>query len=134
MTTPLSLSAAIRLGAMLGPQVFDVGHDKEGGSCALGAAEDSLGYRVMGDYPECWPEPMRSTLIRMDKERCPECGKQPFLSLITHLNDTHRWTREQIADLVEEFEMDEPHSKSCTCSECTSGDFDPVRDVPVPGR
>lgn len=37
---------------------------------------------------------------------CPVCeGKWPGLKLIAHLNDVHRWTREVIADFVEEIEL-----------------------------
>lgn len=39
---------------------------------------------------------------------CPQCEFEPestLIRVITHLNDEHRWTREQIALLVERFEQ-----------------------------
>jgi hypothetical protein len=96
------LAEAILSGAERRPrQSFGMYFGPEGGSCALGAAYDGV-YRL--------PESVRGTHpTRMDRffhclenvsKRCPAgCRKQvPIAALIVHLNDDHRWTREQIAD------------------------------------
>jgi hypothetical protein len=95
------LAEAILTGAERRPrQSFGTYFGPEGGSCALGAAYDGV-YRL--------PETVRGTHpTRMDRffhclenvsKRCPAgCRKQvPIAALIVHLNDDHRWTREQIA-------------------------------------
>ena len=95
------LAEAILTGAERRPrQSFGTYFGPEGGSCALGAAYDGV-YRL--------PEAVRGTHpTRMDRffhclenvsKRCPAgCRKQvPIAALIVHLNDDHRWTREQIA-------------------------------------
>jgi len=78
------LAEAILRGSKLGPQCFGKMYIKEA-TCALGASEKG-GYR--GTIPLDDP--------------CLVCGgRGPFnrgLSLIPHLNDDHRWTREAIAD------------------------------------
>lgn len=94
----MRLSEAIRLGAMLKPQIHGEYSTLEG-SCALGAACDAAGslngFREIlmkvscvcpGDV--CWAEPEKGVLS----------------SIIIHLNDAHLWTREQIADWVESME------------------------------
>ena len=96
------VAEAILSGAERRPrQSFGTYFGPEGGSCALGAAYDGV-YRL--------PESVRGTHpTRMDRffhclenvsKRCPAgCRKQvPIAALIVHLNDDHRWTREQIAD------------------------------------
>lgn len=101
----MKLSEAIRLGAMMKPQAFGSFYDN-GGSCALGAACDALGID---------PNLETQFLFVPDKigySVCPECGMTRFQRntaeddayLIVHLNDIHRWTREQIADWVETIE------------------------------
>jgi hypothetical protein len=85
----LKLSEAIRLGAMLHPQAFGQLHSSEG-TCALGAAEDA-GFQLA------------SILGKNQFYRCPVCGGFGTLPVIIELfNDWHRWTREQIADWVEQ--------------------------------
>ena len=95
------LAEAILTGVERRPrQSFGTYFGPEGGSCALGAAYDGV-YRL--------PDAVRGTHPhRMDRffhclenvsKRCPAgCRKQvPIAALIVHLNDDHRWTREQIA-------------------------------------
>lgn len=101
----MDLSAAIRLGAMMKPQGFGQMFF-DGRTCALGAALDAVGIRPenQGRYVLAtarWP-----ILVELKDIRCPLCGfKSPQLdSGITHLNDCHDWTREQIADWVETIE------------------------------
>ncbi len=110
----MPLSQAIRLGATLKPQAFGFFY-KDGGSCAMGAAYDAIGLltNALNDiylYP-----------IRMEKEwdmiinyiytkRCPVCLFSIYNSAssanIAHLNDVHKWTRERIADFVEQCEKE----------------------------
>jgi hypothetical protein len=112
----MRLSEAIRLGAMLRPQGF--GELWTGGpqalngeivetpvrSCALGAAYDAIG--------QGYTDPVRAVpaewelLIVFTLVRCPvhQRAKSQVGAIIGHLNDCHRWTREQIADWVETLE------------------------------
>ena len=97
----MRLSEAIRLGAMLHPQTFGrVGRYDDGAkvvaTCALGAAKEA-GYFVGGLFA-----------VRCERQRCPDAKclygrrRRVYLtSWIAHLNDKHRWTREQIADWVD---------------------------------
>lgn len=99
----MRLSEAIRLGAMLGPQALGWFHDDVGGTCALGAAKAAVGSATIAGF-----EPV----LRFSPVTCPAC-QQCFTTteqvhalgaMIVHLNDGHRWTREQIAELVASFE------------------------------
>lgn len=101
----MRFSEAIRLGAMMKPQAFDVASDGVG-TCANGAACDAIGIDVYDarGYRAAFPfasEPMVA---------CPVCRKaklnySPTLGgNVAHLNDDHRWTREQIADWIETIE------------------------------
>lgn len=109
MTMPLS--TAIRLGSMLGHQCFERYTDPEGGACAMGAAGLAIGLTVsrFSELPEEWQDFMRDVLDPMD---CPCCGltqelryKAPnpklLSSLVPHLNDNHKWTRERIANFIQ---------------------------------
>lgn len=91
----MRLSEAIRLGAMMKPQAFgDLW--KGGGSCALGAAYDALGWR---DRVCCIDGPLMDFYGRVIS--CPACGTRSGVTgIMTHLNDNHHWTREAIADWV----------------------------------
>lgn len=95
----MKLSEAIRLGAMLGPQVFEVMFDGRGGSCALGAADLAINVKICGDWPDAFWRTVDSI------SECPACGIKSGHQfggyIITHLNDDHRWTRAAIADFVE---------------------------------
>jgi hypothetical protein len=120
----MKLSEAIRLGAMLRPQAFGgffgFEHvvpkgkcarmlarlglremDLALSSCALGAAIESVG----GDASIC--SRAHGLLDRFEilwggRIRCPACiaHRVNAFSLIYHLNDEHRWTRERIASWV----------------------------------
>jgi hypothetical protein len=93
----MRLSEAIRLGAMMRPQAFRTLLTDDA-ACALGAALLAVGAR-----PE---EAVRSALNRWPwastvSADCPRCGRsRAVFRVITHLNDGHRWTREQIAKWV----------------------------------
>jgi hypothetical protein len=105
----MKLSEAIRLGSMqtqptrgrMRLRLFDeatkqyvVTH-----TCALGAAEVAMGkdeYRLLCAFDELLDQPIQ----------CPVCpGTSPsILAIVVHINDLHCWTRERIADWVEQHE------------------------------
>lgn len=123
MITEPRLSEAIRAGAKLHPQCFGklfladrhpIGEQpwRIGGqivaTCALGAASEALGEDLLQlqednlhlHYP--WGT---------DYVNCPTCTAAhagPVFSIIAHLNDFHKWTREQIADWIESIDPTEP--------------------------
>ena len=101
----MKLSEAIKAGAKQMPQcerlLFDI--DKNPTKCcALGAAYLGIELSLMnGDKSwrliKAFPELQQLAI-------CPECGaknKTLFGVIGEHLNDTHRWTRERIADWLE---------------------------------
>lgn len=98
----MKLSEAIRLGAMLKPQGFgdDATERHATESCALGAAYDAASVE-----PRAWHALLRAFPLAdvISARHCPEC-QMWFWSVIPHLNDDHRWTREQTADWVETVE------------------------------
>lgn len=106
----LSFADAIRLGSMLHPQCYGQfiatitnpdGTITVTGTCALGAAAVALGE---GTWPtdsyetfKCW----HSELFA--RAKCPICRMTNTRKhLVMHLNDRHRWTRERIADWVDQ--------------------------------
>ena len=108
MRPTMTLSEAIRLGSMLGPQIRGhlVGPDHS--SCALGAALIAVG--LHDRCATCWELKERFKAlfpITASLVRCPSCGGSHFSvgGCIVHLNDAHRWTRGQIADWVETLEQ-----------------------------
>lgn len=109
-TTTLKLSDAIRLGAMLGPQVFGKSFSGtgDGGSCALGAADLAIGRtRLLDAFPWAF-KPVKQTVpldLIPDDYPCPEDN---LTFLIAYLNDHKRWTRERIADWVASLEPANP--------------------------
>jgi hypothetical protein len=113
----MQLHEAIRLGAMMKPQGFigdvDRGDPSErikgDRTCALEAALDAIG-DTFGSYSRPWPW----LNDRANSPACPVCGQVSIVAFITimHLNDTHKWTREAIADWVEQIERaQEPTSQ-----------------------
>ena len=105
----MRLSEAIRLGAMIRPQAVGRAF-RHGRSCALGAALEATGMaynarrqRVDLDVTERWPWANDRHL----KVRCPSCRTCFHTGagdVIAHLNDTHLWTRDAIAEWVETIE------------------------------
>jgi len=89
---------------MLHPQHFGALelHSLDGtviGTCAIGAAAQA-GYQFRVDLPETWVTCPATDGGWICKQR------QNLHCLIVHLNDRHRWTREQIADWVATVEGD----------------------------
>lgn len=110
-------------------KLFTNGHGANKRSCALGAAIDAIGLklqparngtarnRITGELEKFteayyWPPEWFDVMTTM--EACPACGlTDPIRVLIPHLNDKHRWTREQIADFVQAVESTmEPKNES----------------------
>ena len=95
---------AIRLGAALKPQAFGVVFNGIG-TCAMGAAADAIGMldKYCIDYVQLWP-----VTFMLHLQTCPVClrkGDTCQTGTIPHLNDTHKWTRTQIADWIEPIEL-----------------------------
>lgn len=123
----MQLHEAIRLGAMLKPQNFgeeSVPHVHK--SCALGAACDALGIVVAhgldADYAAIQG---RYPALYTHEAECPACQDRDVpVSLVWHLNDRHRWTREEIATWLEGIEgqatpVESDHSAALTAVETT---------------
>jgi hypothetical protein len=69
----------------------------------MGAAYEAAGISAYDQLPAAWNR------LRAFQAKCPcaECADRVLLELgcvAVHLNDNHRWTREQIADWVETIE------------------------------
>jgi hypothetical protein len=100
----MKLSEAILLGAMMRPQAFRTLLTDDG-ACALGAALLAVGARpeeAVRSALDWWPW---ASTVSAD---CPSCGRsRTVFRVITHLNDRHLWTREQIAKWVDGIEPTE---------------------------
>jgi hypothetical protein len=101
----MKLSEAIRLGAMLKPQGFAYLH-AHGRTCAMGAAYEAVGVDLRSKKAR---DAQKVAWATNRPTRCPVChlGFDVMTLAITHVNDSHRWTREQIADWVEGIERAE---------------------------
>ena len=105
----MRLSEAIREGSKHTEQAF--GDYQDGyGTCALGAAMDAFGVRLSNWRAVAQWE--QDYLLPVPINGCPlSCGatdrgddEGPIVDIgdaVIHLNDVHRWTREQIADYVQ---------------------------------
>lgn len=103
----MNLWTAIRLGAMLRPQ-GRLAYFHDGRSCAWGAACEAVGatfVNAAGNLCADIPATMRWEFL--PHPQCPECsdGIISMFHLVAHLNDTHRWSRERIADHIEAFAL-----------------------------
>ena len=69
--------------------------------CALGAVYEGV-YQLPRQHGKLIPDHLERLFRCLDEvvKKCPQgCGKRlPLAPLIVHLNDDHRWTREQIAE------------------------------------
>lgn len=88
----MRLSEAIRLGAMLRPQITGATF-RDGGSCAIGAAMEAAGLSVHGGIEFMWPH--FSLLLQRE---------------VVIMNDLRGCTREEIADWAETWEPAEDTS------------------------
>jgi len=101
-TEQKELAEFIRAGSQRGPQCFGSYFDEKGGSCALGAVYEGV-YHLPRTHGKLIPDHLERLFRCLDEmtKRCPHenCNKRlPLAPMIVHLNDDHRWTREQIAD------------------------------------
>jgi hypothetical protein len=87
----IKLSEAIRIGASKRPQAFSISFSPHGGSCAIGAAYEGAFGKTGGNYLQCGGELKRAGIW---PEGLPLCE-------VYFLNDTHKWSREAIADWLE---------------------------------
>lgn len=96
-----SFSEAIREGSKLRPQAFGDWFDGNG-TCALGAAADAMlgvDHKDGIDLNEFWPY---ISTADATCPACPSCGVHAHLAAVVMLlNDSHKWTREAIADWIE---------------------------------
>ena len=124
----MRLSEAIRLGSLIRPQAYYAWFSRDGSSCAIGAAIEACGVEfvpgmntkqaevVLKEFQASeYFQDFKKTLAK-NTDVCPECGeavkhrgqqedvKPNISSVIVHLNNEHRWTRERIADWVGTFE------------------------------
>src|SRR4051812_25635936 len=115
----MRLSEAIRLGSMLRPQAFGYFYSS-GKSCAWGAAFEAMGLLdTSRSGNDCISKaalvsvrPLWRSISKVATD-CPACGadwpvprshSRDAQGAIVHLNNDHRWTREQIADFIESLE------------------------------
>ena len=92
-------SAAIRDGATIRPQGYGCFLDN-GKSCALGAGAEAVFGQANNYDAVCLLYPY----LQQEGGPCPECGAGDgsyMASILYHLNDTHKWTREAVADWLE---------------------------------
>ena len=94
----MSLSEAIRLGTMMTSQAFRAVFRGDG-ACAWGAALLAVGATpgrtVRAVALSRWPWAFAVSV------NCPSCGRSRLVcEVIAHLNDDHRWTREEIGASV----------------------------------
>lgn len=110
MPDKMRLSEAIRLGAMMGPQLDGVLHDPTtNGSCVVGAAMLAGGFIQYSSNQE-WLVPGWFKEYGLGTSAvCPVCGlRAQLVGILVHLNNFfnnfggHGWTRERIARWVEE--------------------------------
>ena len=111
----MKLSEAIRLNGMTKPQgVGGASLSSLSAPCAIGGALQSIGQQLTGGFvldnyarfSRAWPWTDRDGY-------CPACGSpNQMFGVVYHLNDIHRWSREQIAAWVETVEPQEECAES----------------------
>lgn len=112
------LSDAIRAGCAISRQVFGMLSDGNGGTCAIGAGLEGFGAQFIkgvkrlfvDNLSDLIPQYARyntSNLSGTTMVLCPECDdvKDCLMGRAMHLNDYHVWSREAIADWLEEEEV-----------------------------
>ena len=109
----MKLSEAIKNGAKIRPQCYGGLFQIDGSeikSCALGAALEGAGLYTPSEEEllasttlfNAWPELGGGDCLCPSKRHPSDDTEEFHLEiLIEHLNDTHRWTREQIAEWLE---------------------------------
>lgn len=94
MPSITSFNAAVRAGCLKYPkQIFGQYQDGGDGACVIGAARATLAMTV---FTAIYPRFQWSITAQY---QCPNCRKRDLtFSLVIHLNDFHRWSREAIAE------------------------------------
>jgi hypothetical protein len=108
----MKLSEAMRMNGMMKPQGFgSPSIFSPDAPCALGGALQIIGRQIENDAVSClgavreawpWSDSARFACPAGDT-CCPDTGR----NIVWHLNDQHRWTRQQIAGWVETVEPQE---------------------------
>lgn len=98
-------SAAIRHGATVREQAFSMTLDFLGRTCAFGAGLDAMGILPtaleIASVPYALYEQVKDLFPYLRQNaNCPVCGSEMMdvADAALHLNDTHKRSREQIAD------------------------------------
>lgn len=111
----MQLSEAIRLGAVLGKQMIGKFNDGDDNTCAVGAAGLAIGLKYnpmqyVTEIREAFPLLKQSV---QNPVKCDDvsCGRPHRIlnsvgATIIHLNDSHNWSREKIADWVQSVERE----------------------------
>lgn len=110
---------------MLKPQGFGFGsgYPTAPATCALGAAYEAS--RCGNGWSGL---ERRFPIVNTLPLKCPTCGKTTPV-MLPHLNDDHKWTREEIADWVECIEQQ--HEASGTSQQATETATNDPAVVPV---
>lgn len=104
------LCEAIRAGAAKRPQGFGgtFCHSPKGiVSCAIGAAYEGASGNIKPHNSALFIELSAMFPILRKEVRHASFSPRSLFSAIVELNDTYRWTREEIADFVERVEAEE---------------------------
>lgn len=96
----MRLSEAIRKGAKLRPQLRGIGLTNGVATCALGAAHESI-WGFVTDDGESYRR-LRNLFPFLDERMDTAFGPSDVLGQIYYRNDIKGWTREEIADWVEQ--------------------------------
>jgi len=126
MKPTLDLPDAMRAGAAMRPQIsctlFGMLPTGEIGSCALGAALEGGGFATVREMDIKHRATPRDAWPRWQKiiTSCPEhvtsfmCGLDyDGIAIIPHLNNPpHNWTRERIADYLDQLKQDKQQAES----------------------
>jgi hypothetical protein len=119
----MKLSDAILLGSTMKTQGFGalLADDK---TCAMGAAYDAIGIldevlegrnfaeRMAVIGPHFPAIASRSQIYDCPVDLCPTC-RCTIGAIATHINDLHRWTREQIAEWITTVEPQDEQAEIC---------------------
>lgn len=125
----IRLSEMMLLGSVVSGQAFGVFEDRDGNTCAIGSALKAAGRNAIDisitKSKEVFPILNHDALCPVDGCRWgnnkPWYPYMPGLFLIvTHLNEEHQWTRQEIAAFVATIEPQEPTETACEPARQTS--------------
>ncbi len=93
------LADLIRKGSLIRPQIFGT-YVSLNGTCVVGAATDGLWGEGWSGHKAIMALPNISLSLRRPCDCRSDYAQYQLWQIMIHLNDDHRWTREQIADWV----------------------------------